>query len=87
MIGQIPEKIDNVLDVSGLQCPIPLANAAKAMKELGSGQVLRVIATDEGSVLDFRSWAQQSPTSVLVAQETEPGDDGHTRYIHYLRRK
>ena len=82
----VPETVDKVLDASGLQCPLPLANTAKALNDLAIGSVLKVVATDEGSVLDFRSWAQRSSKCELLAQETRPGDDGRTRYIHYLRR-
>jgi tRNA 2-thiouridine synthesizing protein A len=84
---QIPETVDQVLDASGLQCPMPLAKTAKALDGLASGSVLKIIATDEGSVLDFRSWAQRSNKCEMLAQETRAGDDGKTRYIHYLRRK
>lgn len=81
------ERFDEVLDASGLQCPLPLAKASKALGGLQTGQVLKIIATDEGSVLDFRSWAGQSKTAELVAQETMQGEDGRMRYVHYLRRK
>src|SRR5207249_7952287 len=44
------------LDVKGLQCPMPIVKTAKAMKELASGEVIRVFATDPGSVKDFAAW-------------------------------
>jgi tRNA 2-thiouridine synthesizing protein A len=81
------ERVDEVLDASGLQCPLPLAKASKALAGLQSGQVLKVIATDEGSVLDFQSWTQQSKNGELLRQETTDGDDGRKRYVHYLKRK
>ena len=84
---QVPDTVDETLDASGLQCPLPLAKTAKALNGLAAGSILKVVATDEGSVLDFRSWAQGSSKCELLAQETRPGDDGKTRYIHYLRRK
>ena len=84
---EAPEKVDQEVDASGLQCPMPLAKCAKALNAMTPGQIVRVIATDEGSVLDFRSWAQQSKNAELIAQETRAGDDGRTRYIHYLRRR
>lgn len=84
---EAPERIDQVLDASGLQCPLPLAKASKALAALESGQILQVIATDEGSVLDFRSWAKGSKTAELLAQETTAGADGRKRYIHYLKRR
>lgn len=84
---EAPERIDEVLDASGLQCPVPLAKASKALNGLQSGQILKVIATDEGSVLDFQSWSQASKLAVLVRQETFDGDDGRKRFVHYLKRK
>lgn len=84
---EAPERVDEVVDASGLQCPLPLAKASKALNGLQSGQILKLIATDEGSVLDFRSWAQQSKTAELLAQETAQGPDGRTRYLHYLKRR
>lgn len=84
---EAPERIDQELDVSGLQCPMPLAKAAKALNAMQSGEILKIIATDEGSVLDFRSWSQQSKTGELLAQETTTGADGRTRYVHYLKRR
>ena len=83
----VPETVDEVLDTSGLQCPLPLAKTAKALNDLAAGDVLKVVATDEGSVLDFRSWAERNSKCELLGQETRAGDDGKTRYIHYLRRK
>ena len=83
---QVPETVDEVLDASGLQCPLPLAKTAKALNGLAAGNVLKVIATDEGSVLDFRSWAQGSGKCELLAQEISAGSDGKKRYIHYLKR-
>jgi tRNA 2-thiouridine synthesizing protein A len=82
----IPETVDEILDASGLQCPMPLAKTAKALNDLAIGAVLKVVATDEGSVLDFQSWASRSTKCELLAQETRSGDDGKTRYVHYLRR-
>lgn len=83
---EAPGTVDREVDASGLQCPMPLAKCASALKAMSPGQIVRVVATDEGSVLDFRSWAQQSKNAELLAQETRDGDDGRTRYIHYIRR-
>ena len=83
----VPDEVDQELDASGLQCPMPLAKASKALNTLTGGQVLKLIATDEGSVLDFQSWSQQSKTGELIAQETTAGADGKPRYVHYLRRR
>lgn len=75
---------DKVLDTSGLNCPMPVVKARKEVRSLESGQVLKVISTDRGSVKDFQGWAKVDKKVDLVAQETEPGDDSDT-YVHYLQ--
>lgn len=57
--------VDSELDASGLNCPLPILKAKKALAGLNSGQVLRVIATDPGSVNDFESFAMQSRNELL----------------------
>lgn len=84
---EAPVHFDQELDARGLQCPMPLAKTAKALNGLQSGQILKVVATDEGSVLDFKSWSKQSKTGELLAQETTADDDGRTLYVHYLQRR
>jgi TusA-related sulfurtransferase len=76
---------DQTLDVKGAKCPLPLVKSRKAIGELGVGQVLRVIATDRGSVADFQGWARTAKNVELIAQETHQ-EAGQDLYIHYLRR-
>jgi TusA-related sulfurtransferase len=76
---------DQTLDVKGAKCPLPLVKSRKALGELQAGQVLRVIATDRGSVADFQGWAKAAKNVEVVAQETEQ-EAGQDLYIHYLRR-
>lgn len=57
------------LDASGLNCPMPILRAKKALKELNSGDVLRVIATDPGSVKDFEAFAKQTGNELLESIE------------------
>jgi tRNA 2-thiouridine synthesizing protein A len=76
---------DKLLDARGLNCPIPLVNARKEMGKLDIGQVLKVVATDRGSLADFQGWAKVAKTVELVAQETESADGG-TVYVHYVKR-
>ncbi len=63
---------DSELDASGLNCPLPILKAKKALAALQSGQVLRVIATDPGSVKDFEAFAKQTGNE-LVEQQEEGG--------------
>jgi TusA-related sulfurtransferase len=76
---------DKVLDAQGMNCPMPLVNARKEISKLDPGQVLKVMATDRGSVADFQGWAKVAKNVELVAQETEV-TDGASLYIHYIRR-
>lgn len=57
--------VDSELDACGLNCPLPILKAKKALAGLRSGQILRVIATDPGSVNDFESFALQSRNELL----------------------
>jgi len=60
------------LDASGLNCPMPILRAKKALKDLQSGEILRVVATDPGSVKDFEAFAKQTGNELL--ESTEEGD-------------
>lgn len=73
------------LDVKGAKCPMPLVKSRKAINDLPVGQVLRVIATDRGSVADFQGWVKAAKNIELVAQETTQ-EGGQDLYVHYLRR-
>lgn len=61
-----------VLDVKGLNCPLPILRAKKAIKDLASGAVLEVIATDPGSVKDFDAFCRQTGNE-LVSQKEDAG--------------
>jgi len=60
----MPE-FDVDLDVRGLNCPLPILRAKKALSAMASGQVLRVQATDPGSVRDFQAFAKQTGNQLL----------------------
>lgn len=77
---------DVEVDARGLQCPMPIVNARKAFQNLSSGQTLRVMATDPGSVNDFQGWVKMVADAELIAQETTEMD-GKTVYLHYVRKK
>lgn len=74
-------QIDKEIDTSGLNCPLPILKAKKALSELQSGQTLKVIATDGGSLRDFQAFAKQTGNELLEQQTV-----GST-YIHVLRRR
>ena len=73
--------IDKELDARGLNCPLPILKAKKALAELQSGQLLRVVATDAGSVRDFQAFAKQTGNE-LVEQQTVDAE-----FIHVMRRR
>jgi tRNA 2-thiouridine synthesizing protein A len=73
--------IDQELDTRGLNCPLPILKAKKALSGMESGQVLRVTATDSGSVRDFQAFARQTGNE-LLEQQTAGAD-----YIHVMRRR
>ncbi|AMO37146.1 MULTISPECIES: sulfurtransferase TusA family protein [Thauera] len=58
------------VDARGLNCPLPILRAKKALAEMQAGQVLRVVATDPGSVKDFQAFAKQTGNELLKQGET-----------------
>jgi tRNA 2-thiouridine synthesizing protein A len=69
------------VDARGLNCPLPILKAKKALAEMASGEVLRVLATDSGSVRDFQAFARQTGNPLLEQSES------NREYTFYLRRK
>ena len=69
------------LDTRGLNCPLPILKAKKALSEMNSGQVLKVTATDPGSVRDFQAFARQTGNELV--EQSSSGDE----FQHYLRRR
>jgi len=73
--------IDKEIDTSGLNCPLPILHAKKALSSMESGQTLQVIATDVGSLRDFKAFARQTGNELLDQQTVD------NRYFHVLRRR
>jgi len=69
------------VDASGLSCPLPILRATQAIKEVGSGDLVEIVATDPGSVKDFDAWAR-STGNALVEQDSEGG-----KFRFVIRRK
>ncbi|UCD44562.1 MAG: sulfurtransferase TusA family protein [Candidatus Bathyarchaeota archaeon] len=59
------------LDCTGLFCPMPIVKMRKSMKELRPGERIRVLATDPGSMRDFKSWAEKTGNILLEASESD----------------
>jgi tRNA 2-thiouridine synthesizing protein A len=62
---------DSELDASGLNCPLPILRAKKAIAALDAGQTLRIIATDPGSVKDFEAYCKQTVNELISSGEEE----------------
>ncbi len=73
--------IDTEVDAKGLACPLPILRAKKALSGMGSGKLLRVLATDPGSVRDFQAFARQTGNELVSQAET----DGV--WVHILQRR
>lgn len=73
--------IDKELDACGLNCPLPILKAKKALAGMESGQTLRVIATDAGSMRDFQAFTKQTGNELLDQQTV--GE----KFIHVMRRR
>ena len=73
--------VQKELDARGLNCPLPILKAKKALADMASGDVLRVLSTDAGSVRDFQAFARQTGNE-LLEQDSSGGD-----YVHVLRRR
>jgi tRNA 2-thiouridine synthesizing protein A len=69
------------LDARGLNCPLPILKTKKALAEMISGQVLRVVATDPGSVRDFQAFAKQTGNELLSHTEE------NKQFIFLMKRK
>jgi tRNA 2-thiouridine synthesizing protein A len=72
---------DKEIDTRGLNCPLPILKAKKALAEMSTGQTLKVVSTDSGSMRDFQAFARQTGNE-LIDQQTL-----NDEYIHVLRRR
>jgi TusA-related sulfurtransferase len=79
------QTIDRELDARGLNCPMPLVKARQEVVALRTGQVLKVVATDRGSVKDFQGWARVARNIDLLKQETVKEGTADL-YVHYIRK-
>jgi len=74
-------KVDVELDCRGLSCPLPVLKTKKAMDGLASGKVLKLIATDPGSVNDMAAWTRRTGNALLDS-EKQVGE-----FVFYIRKK
>jgi tRNA 2-thiouridine synthesizing protein A len=69
------------LDTRGLNCPLPILKAKKALADMVSGELLRVVSTDPGSTRDFQAFARQTGNELV--EQTSSGAE----FVHVLRRR
>jgi len=69
---------DQLLDARGLLCPMPIVKAGKVMRGMEDGEILKIIATDRGSIVDFPAWCEDTGNELL---EWHPEDDGLVFFI------
>ena len=69
------------LDTRGLNCPLPILKAKKALADMASGDVLKIVATDPGSMRDFQAFARQTGNELI--EQSSANDE----FVHYLRRR
>jgi tRNA 2-thiouridine synthesizing protein A len=69
------------IDTRGLNCPLPILKAKKALADMTTGQVLKVLATDPGSMRDFQAFARQTGNELV--EQASANDE----FVHYLRRR
>lgn len=62
--------IDKELDARGLNCPLPILRTKKALAEIGTGQILKIRATDSGAVKDMQAFAKQTGNELVSATES-----------------
>ena len=77
--------IHKELDARGLICPLPILKAKKALSDMHSGEILKVLATDPGSVRDFQAFARQTGNDLLEQQSDQA--EGQDLFTHFLRRR
>jgi len=74
-------QFDKELDARGLNCPLPILRAKKSLTDMQSGQVLKIVATDPGSVKDFEAFAKQTGNQLLSSSQD------NKEYTFYMKRK
>jgi tRNA 2-thiouridine synthesizing protein A len=77
--------IDVELDTRGLNCPLPILKAKKSLASMTSGQLLRVVATDTGSLRDFQAFCKQTGNDLVEQQTLET--ELVKEFVHILRRR
>lgn len=75
------QTFDRELDARGLNCPLPILRTKKTLNDMTSGQVLKILATDPGSVRDFQAFSKQTGNELLSH------DASSTELVFFLRKR
>ncbi|MFN3788363.1 MAG: sulfurtransferase TusA family protein [bacterium] len=78
---------DILVDARGLSCPMPIVKTKQELNKVESGKVIKVLATDKGSVKDFQGFVNADKNLELIKQDVEKDDQGKDVYVHYIRKK
>ena len=74
-------QFDKELDARGLNCPLPILRTKKALTDMTSGQVLRILATDPGSVKDFQAFSKQTGNALLSSETA------NREFVFFMKKK
>ena len=74
-------QFDKELDARGLNCPLPILRTKKTLTDMASGQVLKVLATDPGSVKDFSAFSRQTGNPLLASEAVEK------EFVFFMKKK
>ena len=72
---------DKELDAKGLSCPLPILKTKKALNDMAAGQVLKILATDPGSVKDMQAFAKQTGNTLVSSTEES------NAFVFFMRKK
>jgi tRNA 2-thiouridine synthesizing protein A len=73
-------KVEKVMDLKGLPCPMPVVKVSKGIKEVEVGQVIEAVTTDPGALADFPAWAKTSGNEIVKTEQ----NDGFIKF--YIKR-
>ena len=74
-------EFDKELDARGLNCPLPILRTKKALTDMSSGQVLKILATDPGAVKDFQAFCKQTGNALLSS------DASNNEFVFFMQKK
>ena len=74
-------QFDKELDARGLNCPLPILRTKKALTDMSPGQVLKIMATDPGSVRDFQAFSKQTGNALLAS------DTSSSEFVFFMQKK